>query len=140
PDRKVRIFRKNEGQWVGAIHEKLAFNSPTRIVRLKGDLLHSASPTVRDYVAKSWHYAQLVARPDYEQRKTKLRQYRAAINPASLLLRRYLLQLGFRDGHRGFLLAAIAAWERYTRYVVFRTLRREKPAAGSIPRPARTDA
>lgn len=140
PDRKVRIFRKNEGQWVGAIHEKLAFNSPTRIVRLKGDLLHYASPTVRDYVAKSWHYAQLVARADYEQRKTKLWIYHAAIKPASLFIRSYFLKLGFLDGHRGFLLAAIAAWERYTRYVVFRKLRREKPAAGSIPRPSRTDA
>ncbi|HEX7017199.1 MAG TPA: glycosyltransferase family 2 protein [Cyclobacteriaceae bacterium] len=126
PDRKTRVFRKNEARWEGAIHEKLVFNSGTRVVRLKGDLLHYASPTVRDYVAKSWRYAQLVARTDLEQRRRKLWLYHAAIKPVSLFVRSYFLKLGFLDGYRGFLLAVIAAWERYMRYVAFRQLKKGK--------------
>lgn len=126
PDRKVRIFRRNEARWEGTIHEKLVFSDNTRIVRLKGDLLHYASPTVRDYVAKSWHYAQLVARADHEQRKWKLWVYHAAIKPAALFVRSYFLKLGLLDGYRGLLLAGIAAWERYMRYVAFRRLRKRR--------------
>jgi (heptosyl)LPS beta-1,4-glucosyltransferase len=126
PDRKVRIFRKNEARWEGTIHEKLVFNDATRIIRLKGDLLHYASPTVRDYVTKSWHYAQLVARADFEQKRRKLWLYHAAIKPVSLFVRSYFLKLGFLDGYRGFLLAVIAAWERYMRYVAFRQLKKRK--------------
>ena len=126
PDRKTRVFRKNEARWEGAIHEKLVFNSGTRVVRLKGDLLHYASPTVRDYVAKSWRYAQLVARTDLEQRRRKLWLYHAVIKPVSLFVRSYFLKLGFLDGYRGFLLAVIAAWERYMRYVAFRQLKKGK--------------
>ncbi|HEY8510981.1 MAG TPA: glycosyltransferase family 2 protein [Cyclobacteriaceae bacterium] len=125
PDRKVRVFRKNEARWEGSIHEKLVFSEATRVVRLKGDLLHYASPTVRHYVAKSWHYAQLVARSDFEQGKRKLWLYHALIKPISLFVRSYFLKLGLLDGHRGLLLAVVAAWERYMRYVVFRRLKKQ---------------
>lgn len=125
PDRKVRIFRKDEGHWEGSIHEKLVFPAGTRIVHLRGDLLHYASPTIKEYVRKSWHYAHLVARSDHEQRRIKTWLYHGAVKPIALFIRSYFLKLGFLDGYQGLLLAGIAAWERHVRYVVFRRMKKE---------------
>lgn len=125
PDRKIRIFRKDEGHWEGSIHEKLVFPPNTKTIHLGGDLLHYASPTISEYVKKSWHYAHLVARSDFEQRKRKTWLYHGAIKPLSLFIRSYFIKLGFLDGYQGLLLAGIAAWERHVRYVAFRRLKRK---------------
>lgn len=126
PDRKVRIFEKDEGHWEGSIHEKLVLPPNTKTIHLPGDLLHYASPTVAEYVRKSWHYAHLVAQSDLEQRKIKMWLYHGAIKPVSLFIRSYFIKLGFLDGYQGLLLASIAAWERHVRYVAFRRLKRLK--------------
>jgi len=126
PDRKVRIFRKDEGHWEGSIHEKLVFPPNTKIIHLRGDLLHYASSTIAEYVRKSWHYAHLVAQSDFEQRKMKMWLYHGAIKPLSLFIRSYFIKLGFLDGYQGLLLAGIAAWERHVRYVAFRRLKRKR--------------
>lgn len=126
PDRKVRIFKKNEGRWEGSIHEKLVFPRNTKTIHLPGDLLHYASPTVADYVRKSWRYAHLVAQSDLEQGKIKMWLYHGAIKPVALFIRSYFIKLGFLDGYQGLLLASIAAWERHVRYVAFRRFKRLK--------------
>ena len=126
PDRKVRIFKKEEGRWEGSIHERLVFPTNTRIIHLRGDLLHYATPTIAEYVRKSWHYAHLVAQSDIDQRKMKTWLYHGAIKPLSLFIRSYFIKLGFLDGYQGLMLAGIAAWERHVRYVAFRRLKRKR--------------
>lgn len=126
PDRKVRIFRKDEGRWEGSIHERLAFQANTKLIHLRGDLLHYATPTIAEYVRKSWRYAHLVAQSDFEQRKMKTWLYHGALKPLSLFIRSYFIKLGFLDGYQGLMLAGIAAWERHVRYVAFRRLKRKR--------------
>ena len=126
PDRKVRIFRKGEGRWEGSIHERMSFQSNTRVIHLRGDLLHYATPTITEYVKKSWRYAHLVARSDFEQRKIKTWLYHGAVKPVSLFIRSYIIKLGFLDGYEGLMLAGVAAWERHVRYVAFRQLKRKR--------------
>jgi glycosyltransferase involved in cell wall biosynthesis len=124
PDKKLRIFRRPAGHWEGIVHERLILPRNTKIIHLKGDLLHNASTSVSEYVRKSWHYAHLVARSDFEQGRIKTWLYHGAIKPVSLFVRSYFLKLGFLDGYRGLLLAAIAAWERHVRYVAFRKFKK----------------
>lgn len=126
PDRKVRIFKKGEGRWEGSIHERLVFPANTKIIHLRGDLLHYATPTIAEYVRKSWHYAHLVAQSDIEHRKMKTWLYHGAIKPLSLFIRSYFIKMGFLDGYQGLMLAGIAAWERHVRYVAFRRLKRKR--------------
>ena len=40
PDKKVRIFNKNNTTWKGEIHENLIFVTPVKEVFLKGDCFH----------------------------------------------------------------------------------------------------
>src|SRR5690606_22176329 len=119
PDRKVRIFKKEEGRWEGSIHERLVFPTNTRIIHLRGALLHNATPTIAEYVRKSWHYAHLVAQSDIEERKMKTWLYHRAIKTMSRGISSYFVKQRFLDGYHGLMLAGIAAWERHVRYVAF---------------------
>ena len=100
PDRKLRLFRKGSGRFVGkAVHENIEIEGQT--ANLGGDLLHYSFPSIRHYHQKQLIYAKEVYRQQLRESKTWSGP-QAVIRPLWRFLRAYFLRLGFLDGFAGF--------------------------------------
>jgi glycosyltransferase involved in cell wall biosynthesis len=106
PDWQRRIYRRDKAAFDGAIHSALRYNG--KIGRLRGDLLHY---TIRDFSqhhAKLEKYTSTIAREMFDEGR---RDWRAAmwLAPPWSWFHHFVLGAGFLDGHRGALIAQMAA-------------------------------
>lgn len=107
PDRKLRLFRRGEGQFVErAVHETMRVNGSTAV--LSGDLFHDAYPTLAGYIETMNQYSSLGAEVATEKGQTSRSLIGFLINvyyrPSLNLTWNYLFRGGFLDGREGFLL------------------------------------
>lgn len=113
PDRKVRLWRKETGQWEGDPHEKLVLQG--RVQRLRGDLLHYSNESIDHTLKKIGPVSSLfVRRCQAENRGAGWTDL--AIRPAWKFFRAYVLRQGFRDGWPGYFIAWLDAFSTVTRY------------------------
>lgn len=114
PDRVTRLYpcryRYNDNQ----VHESLE-NAGTRVIPLKGDLLHL---TCRDFSAFQWKqfaYAEAWAKQRHQQGK---RCGIVAIFGHTLgaFFKTLVLRAGFLDGKQGWLLAVVNAQYTFNKY------------------------
>ncbi len=130
PDRKARLYRSDRAHFVGRVHESLAVDGP--VGRLDGGLYHYTARTFSEHVAKVDTYTTLAAEQLFAAGR---RRWRLAmvLAPPWTLLHTLILQRGFLDGYRGWLIARMAA--RYV-FLKYRKLGRlvergaSKPASG----------
>jgi glycosyltransferase involved in cell wall biosynthesis len=113
PDRRIRFYRRDRARWVGALHEGVRADGP--VGRLRGDLLHYTMSSLAEHYAKIDVYTTRAAEDLYERGR---RRWRADMWFAApwTLLQRFLIQLGFLDGHRGAIIAWTSAryvWMKY---------------------------
>jgi len=119
PDRKIRLYNRNAGTWVGDfVHETLEVKGS--VVTLSGDLLHFPYRTWEDQIRRADRYTRLAA----DQAKRSGRRgnpFRLILGPPLSFLHTFIVRGGFLDGWRG---AAIAwAGARYVLLREFRILR-----------------
>lgn len=88
PNPIVRLYNKNLGKWVGAVHEKIATSG--QVGQLKHQIIHHNYQTVEQFISKMNTYTSL------ESKTT---------NPFFDFLRRYFWHLGFLDGWHGLFLS-----------------------------------
>jgi glycosyltransferase involved in cell wall biosynthesis len=131
PDRKVRLYRRDLARFVGRVHESLEVDGP--VGRLDGELYHYTVRTFAEHVAKMDTYTTLAAEQLFA---AGWRRWRLAmlLAPPWTLLRTYLIQRGFLDGYRGWLIARMAA--RYV-FLKYRKLGRLVENAAGKSAPAR---
>jgi glycosyltransferase involved in cell wall biosynthesis len=96
------VNKKAKPRWEGEIHEILKVNGKTET--LKGVIYHYTYRSLEEHFLKSLKYARLSAQEYYRKGK-KFRYWKAFINPFWAFVKIYVLQLGFLDGWRGFLIA-----------------------------------
>ena len=106
PNWQKRLFRKDSARYSGIVHETLEFDG--RVGRLEGDLLHYTIDTFAEHEAKAEKYAALAAQKMFDEGK---RRWRAAVWFATpwTFLQSFVIRAGFLDGHRGALIAQMAA-------------------------------
>ncbi len=111
----LRLFERRVGAFTQVpVHEKVVLESGT-LGRLRGSLYHE---TYRDYnhaVVKFGEYAWLQANERYRNGK------RSGLSSAALrgvlnFVHNYFIRLGFLDGGRGFILAALHANYTFNKY------------------------
>jgi glycosyltransferase involved in cell wall biosynthesis len=106
PDFQRRLYDREEARFSGIIHESVRFVGPPG--RLNGDLLHYTVRSFAEHRAKVEKYTQLAAQQLHWEGKRFWR-------PAMLLATPWrffhtlVLRGGFLDGHRGVLIARMAA-------------------------------
>ena len=106
PDFQRRLYDRDEARFSGIIHESVRFVGPPG--RLNGDLLHYTVRSFAEHQAKVEKYTQLSAQQLHWEGKRFWR-------PAMLLgtpwrfFHTFILRGGFLDGHRGVLIAWMAA-------------------------------
>jgi len=128
PDRKTRLYRRGSGRFEGAAHD--SFRTATRIGRLRGDLLHHAFATFSQHEATVEAYSSAAALEMFAQGKRRS-SGSLTLAPAWTFFRRLILQAGFLDGRRGWMIARMSA--RYTRlkYAKLAQLSRGEPLDNS---------
>lgn len=122
PDRKVRLFRRDQGKWGGNNpHDRFIPDSQVRIRHLKGDILHYSYYSVEGHIAQGKKFAEIGAMAAYRAGK-KANNFTLLWRPALRFLRDYIFLGGFLDGLSGFRIAKITAQSNYLKYARLKEL------------------
>lgn len=114
PDYKLRLYDRHRGRWVGDyVHESVVVNG--RVETLEGTLHHFTCPSLSEHVRTLDRYTTLAAE-ELRARGQRPGLLRLLLAPPLTFLKTYLLQQGFRDGYRGLLISAMAAWYVFLKY------------------------
>jgi glycosyltransferase involved in cell wall biosynthesis len=118
PDKKMRFFNRNLGQWSGRnVHEFVKIKEGFSTNLLKGDLLHYSINEPAELLRKLYTYSEMGARfMNNEGRSTSFIEaiYRSGFR----WLRQTIFQLGFLDGMLGLKIAkqnTLATFWKYRR-------------------------
>jgi len=106
PDYQRRLYLRDRTKFHGVIHSALDYKG--RIGRLRGNLLHYTIRALSEHEAKLEKYTTAIAKEMYARGE---RSWRAAMWVAApwSWFRHFFLGAGFLDGHRGALIAQMAA-------------------------------
>jgi glycosyltransferase involved in cell wall biosynthesis len=108
PDWQVRLFRRGRGRFgERAVHESVQVDGDVR--RLTGHLEHRSYRDVSDFLVRADRYSTLAAE-DVIARGRRVRPWDFVLRPLGRFVGMYVLERGFLDGWRGFLLAALYAY------------------------------
>ena len=133
PDKKIRLFKKTEAEWLGRVHEKLAVKGS--IAPLQGPIIHYTYRHIHDHIDRLNRYSSIQAKDLAKKYKHTL-HLRLPILSMVTFLRHYVLKLGFLDGFPGLVIAVISSWGTALKYLKAIELSRQKP--GKYPGPGNT--
>lgn len=121
PDRQLRLFRLEQGQWMGGrVHERVEIKGS--IGDLNSDLLHYPYNGIISGQLKTVDsFSSLMAEDMYESGK-RYHLSLLLLRPLFKFIEVYLLRLGFLDGLAGFIIALTSAYAMFVRYVKLREL------------------
>ena len=113
PEYCTRLYRRDAGRFVGALHESVQVNGD--VGRLRGDILHYTIRSLGEHYAKMEVYTSKAAEDLYARGR---RNWRGGMWVAApwTFVQRLFFQLGFLDGYRGALIAWTSAryvWMKY---------------------------
>jgi glycosyltransferase involved in cell wall biosynthesis len=104
-DRPLRLFRRDSGRWVGAVHETVALCGSAG--RLGEALEHRTIPDMQTFLRKVNEYTTLEA-IKFEREGRRYRTTDLTVRPFWTFLKLYLGKQGFRDGLEGFVFCAMS--------------------------------
>jgi glycosyltransferase involved in cell wall biosynthesis len=129
PDPKRRLYRRDAARWIGKLHESLEVGSAVGC--LEGDLLHYTFDTLDAHKRAVHRYTSLAAEDMWMRGRRRWLLPLFFASPWAFL-RTLVLQQGLRDGYRGVLIAWMAAYYVFLKYV---RLGRIKSGHRSTPLP-----
>ena len=104
PDKKIRLWNRNQGKWVGEIHEKVAMQNDSTVGHLHGDLLHYTVENVVAYRKQLEKFSDASVHEMFREGK-KTNGLVGNTKTAFAFLRSYILRLGVLDGYNGLRVA-----------------------------------
>lgn len=114
PDRLVRLFRKEQGEFTGGrVHERLEIKGD--IEPLEGEIHHYSFKDWQDYRDRIEHYSTLWAEQKAEE-GLSFGPFIPMTRALCRFLRSFFIKQGFRGGLPGFHLARLQAREVYLKY------------------------
>jgi glycosyltransferase involved in cell wall biosynthesis len=124
PDKKMRLWNKSEGRWVGNIHEKVNLNS-VNIKHIKGDLHHYSFYSISEHISQINKYSTLSAENLFERNK-KSGFLKLIFSPFFQFFSGYIVKLGFLDGFAGFTIAINTAYGTFLKYAKLKEMQASK--------------
>ena len=116
PDRKLRLFDKQEAQWGGINpHDKVEFSSKQKIKHLEGDILHFSYYSVEEHTKQNERFSTISAQA-YLKMGKRSNRFKMIFNPAWAFINGYFFRLGFLDGYYGFVIAKKVAQLTFLKY------------------------
>lgn len=111
----VRLYRRDRGRYVESpVHDRVAFSSHARIVRLKGIIHHRSIRSLGDQIAKLDRYSTMQAE-DFVSRGRRLPLLRVVMEFPMAFLKAWIGRRLILRGTYGFLLAMNYAMFRHMR-------------------------
>lgn len=124
PNRLVRLFRKDKGEWVGAdVHER--WESAGQVSALESDLVHYSFAGIADQVSRNNRYSSLGAQ-HLQRRGRQFGLIMLLFKPLSKFLETYLLKRGFLDGYPGFIISISASYSVFLKWAKLWEMENEK--------------
>jgi hypothetical protein len=111
------------------VHEEIQ-KEGLSIGRLTAKFDHYTFRDITHFVQKQERYATWSA-IDHDKKTGRVTAFHFVIKPFFRFFKHYFLKLGFLDGRIGFIIAAVAAWSVFLRYVKIvenRQLKQQKNA------------
>jgi len=114
PDYTLRFFRKDRGRMEPrAVHERVVVEGS--VPYLKNPVEHYTYRTISEYILKMERYSDLAAR-ELISGGGRREISGMIVNPCLAFVKMFLVRQGFRDGMRGFLLAALYSFYTFLKY------------------------
>ena len=109
-----RLYHRQYVGWEGKVHERIVRldGAPLRMHKLRGELWHDPYRSVGHLFQKRWTYAQ----PALRDRLKPLHPAFAALRALWRFLRCYVVQIGFIEGWRGFVVSVADAYGTFLKY------------------------
>lgn len=116
PDRKIRLFDKNCGQWGGRNpHDQFIPDKAIKVANLDGEVYHYTFNSIAEHMNQANKFSEIGAMGLSESRLFYL-VIKALISPIWGFLYGYVLRLGFLDGWYGLIIAIISSVETFLKY------------------------
>jgi SAM-dependent methyltransferase len=124
-DRPLRLFRRDSGRWIGAVHETVALRGTAG--QLTHALEHCTLPDLSAFLAKLNTYTTLEAQESLRLGR-RVRAFDLCVRPVWTFAKLYLGKQGFRDGVEGFVFCALSGLSVAVRHWKHRELIRALPS------------
>ncbi|MFI5205485.1 MAG: glycosyltransferase family 2 protein [Candidatus Paceibacterales bacterium] len=116
PDKKLRIWNNDKGQWGGINpHDKFEMNPDSTISHLDGDILHNTFPTPESYLKQVEKFATISA-SEMKDKNVLYLVYKMIFSPPFKFVRNYFFKLGFTEGSMGFTICFNQMREVFLKY------------------------
>jgi|SRR5690554_993601 len=123
--RFLRLYNRNHTSWnLNQVHESLIIQENSRIIPLRGKVLHYTSESYKQFLVKNRKYAKLAAIKYYEQGKrgTELKK---RLRPIFRFFWEFIIQRGFLDGYNGYQIARGNAFYTFYKYEYLQKLNKK---------------
>lgn len=116
PDAKLRLWDSRKGKWGGTNpHDMFIMDKGSKIMHLKGDLLHYSFYTINQHVQQGNKFSDIRAEALYKKGK-KANSFHLFIKPAWKFFHQLILKAGFMDGMYGWIIAINSAHVKFQVY------------------------
>lgn len=123
-DKVIRLFRKDSCKYVGKVHEKISTNG--KVGFLKERINHYSYRNYNQYKNKLKDYAKLQAQ-ELLEKGLLVTPYHLFLKPFVRFFIQFLIQFGFLDGNKGFVISWVHAFGVWRRYVEVLNLKYRAP-------------
>ncbi len=130
-DRVTRLFRRDAARYPNRrVHADMVTESPP--VTMTAALDHFMVDDLAEFARRQQKYAWWGAAQLYRD-GAGVGAWEVAVRPAWRFLRTYLLQQGFREGLRGFVMCSLGAWSAFLKYATVWSWQSPNPSAPQLP-------
>jgi GT2 family glycosyltransferase len=123
-DKVIRLFHKDTCIYVGKVHEKIS--TVGEVDFLKEKLNHYSYKNYHQYKNKLKNYAKLQAQ-ELLEKGLFVTPYHLFLKPFVRFFIQFIIQLGFLDGYRGFVISWLHTFGVWRRYVEVLNLKYKTP-------------
>ncbi len=112
--RKLRLYRRGAGRWVGAVHERMVVDGA--VGQAVEPLVHRSYDQVATFVEKFNRYSTMEAESAFREGR-RFSWWALFTSPIERAFGRYVLHRGYRDGAHGLVLALLVGLNYFLRHL-----------------------
>ena len=117
PDRKLRLWNKNSGEWTGTNpHDRFELHEGCSETSLTGDLIHYTYPTYRSVFKQAVKFGKIGAKSVGATESTLKLLFKFLTSPHIKFIKNYILKGGFLYGFRGLYICLCQWLESLIKY------------------------
>jgi glycosyltransferase involved in cell wall biosynthesis len=126
PDKKLRLFNKEKGQWTGDNpHDRFELQPSASLSRIRADILHYSFYTIDQHLDTIKSFSGIAAQTKFEKGQ-KAGYAKLLLRPAWKFFRNYFIKGGFLDGFYGLVVCSLSSYATFLRYAKLKQMIKTK--------------